>query len=72
MTVKLENLNKKLFSMPLLGMFALLFAFNPDSTGSIVSGFYADGYAVDLFMLAVAIAFIAALIILKFKGKFKS
>ena len=65
MTVKLENLNKKLFSMPLLGMFALLLAFNPDSTGSIVSGFYADGYAVDLFMLAVAIAFIAALIILK-------
>lgn len=72
MTVKLGKVNKKLFSMPILGMLGLLLAFNPDSTGSIVSGFYADGYAVDLFMLAVAIAFIAVLIIMKFKGKFKS
>ncbi len=72
MTVKLVNHKGKLFSMPMFGVLGLLIAFNPDSTSSIVSGFYADGYAVDLFMLAVAIAFIAALIILKFKGKLKS
>lgn len=72
MTVKLENHSKKLFSVPMLGILGLLLISTPDSSSSVVSGFYADGYAVDLFMLAIAIAFIAALLILKFKGKIKS
>jgi hypothetical protein len=55
--------------MPMMGVFGLLLAFKPYSTSSIVSGFYADGYAVDLFMLAIAIAFIAIMIIIKFRDK---
>ncbi len=54
--------------MPALGIFAFLFMASPDSTKSIVAGFYADGYAVDLVMLAISIAFIAAIIILKLMG----
>jgi hypothetical protein len=71
MIVSHEN-NRKLLSIPMMGIVGLLVAFKADSTSSIVSGFYADGYAVDLFMLAIAIAFIAALIVVKFKSKQKS
>jgi hypothetical protein len=72
MSIKLRNQEGRLFSIPTVAIFGLLLAFSPDSSSSIVSGFYADGYAVDLFMLAIAIAFIAAMIILKLKNKEKS
>jgi len=72
MAIKFENERKKLLSIPVMGLVGLLISFKPASASSIVSGFYADGYAVDLFMLAIALAFIAALIILKLKTKEKS
>ena len=71
MKVHNGNIKNKLFSVPMMGIMALLLAVKPDSTSSIVSGFYADGYAVDLFMLAIALAFIAIMIILKLREKNK-
>lgn len=70
--MKFGNKNKRLLSMPMLGILGLLIAFKPDSTSSVISGFYSSAYAVDLFMLAIAIAFIAILIIMKFRSKQKS
>jgi hypothetical protein len=64
-----KETRNRFLSMPMMGVFGLLLAFKPYSTSSIVSGFYADGYAVDLFMLAIAIAFIAIMIIIKFRDK---
>lgn len=66
-----KEIKNRFFSVPIMGIFGLLLAFKPYSTSSIVSGFYADGYAVDLFMLAIALAFIAIMIILKFRDKNK-
>jgi hypothetical protein len=66
-----KEIKNRLLSMPMMGVFGLLLAFKPYSTSSIVSGFYADGYAVDLFMLAIAIAFITIMIILKLRDKNK-
>lgn len=70
--MKFKNNNKKLFSIPILGIVGLLIAFKPDSTSSIIGGFYADSYGVDLVMLAIAIAFIAIMIILKLREAPKS
>ena len=65
------KIKNRLFSVPMMGLMTFLVAFKPYSTSSIVSGFYADGYAVDLFMLAIALAFIAIMIILKLREKNK-
>ncbi|KJE48872.1 MULTISPECIES: hypothetical protein [Acidiplasma] len=36
---------------------------------SVIGGFYALSYDVDYFLLAVGIAFVVALLVLKFKNK---
>ncbi|WP_337861136.1 hypothetical protein [Ferroplasma sp.] len=72
MTIKFKNQARKLFSIPNMAIFGLILAISPDSSSSIVSGFYADGYAVDLFMLAIALAFITAMIIIKLRSREKS
>ena len=61
----------KLRSLALLPLVGIVRGIKPDSTGSIIGGFYADGYAVDLFMLVVGIAFVAALIIYKLREKYR-
>ncbi len=63
---------RKLRNMALLPLIGTTKVITPDSTSSIIGGFYADGYAVDLFMLVVGIAFVSVLIIYKLKGKHKA
>ncbi len=61
----------KLRNLALLPLAGITRVIKPDSTSSIIGGFYADGYAVDLFMLAVGIAFVAVLIIYTLRQKHK-
>ncbi len=61
----------KLRNLALLPLAGITRGIKPDSTGSIIGGFYAAGYAVDLFMLAVGLAFVTVLIIYKLREKHK-